>query len=65
MRKAYETPSVEVVKFRYSDQVVASSGAGGGGSWDGIFGKDCGDVSFDVFFDDPGSCHASDVELFF
>ncbi len=61
MKKAYETPSVEVVKFRYSDQVVASSGAGGGG----IFGKDCGDVSFDAFFDDPGSCHASDVKLFF
>jgi hypothetical protein len=31
MKKAYETPSVEVVKFRYSDQVVASSGDSG--SW--------------------------------
>ncbi len=24
--KAYETPSVEVVKFEYKDQVVAASG---------------------------------------
>ena len=28
MKKNYETPSVEVVKFQYSDQVVASSGTG-------------------------------------
>jgi len=26
MKKTYETPSVEVVKFQYSDQVVAQSG---------------------------------------
>ncbi len=26
MKKAYETPSVEVVKFQYKDQVVAASG---------------------------------------
>lgn len=26
MKKNYETPSVEVVKFQYSDQVVARSG---------------------------------------
>ncbi len=26
MKKPYETPSVEVVKFQYSDQVVAVSG---------------------------------------
>ncbi len=26
MKKAYETPSVEVVKFEYKDQVVATSG---------------------------------------
>ena len=25
MKKSYETPSVEVVKFQYSDQVVAVS----------------------------------------
>ena len=25
MKKSYETPSVEVVKFHYSDQVVATS----------------------------------------
>lgn len=27
MKKAYETPSAEVVKFQYRDQVVAASGA--------------------------------------
>ena len=26
MKKAYETPSVEVVKVQYKDQVVAASG---------------------------------------
>ncbi len=26
MKKVYETPSVEVVKFEYKDQVVAQSG---------------------------------------
>lgn len=26
MKKQYETPSAEVVKFSYSDQVVAASG---------------------------------------
>ena len=26
MKKNYETPSVELVKFQYSDQVVAQSG---------------------------------------
>jgi len=26
MKKPYETPSVEVVKFQYKDQVVARSG---------------------------------------
>lgn len=26
MKKTYETPSVEVVKFQYRDQVVATSG---------------------------------------
>lgn len=26
MKKTYETPSVEVVKFQYRDQVVAQSG---------------------------------------
>ena len=28
MKKQYEAPSVEVVRFQYSDQVVASSGDG-------------------------------------
>lgn len=28
MKKTYETPSVEVVKFQYRDQVVAASGDG-------------------------------------
>jgi hypothetical protein len=31
MKKQYEAPSVEVVRFQYSDQVVASSGGGGDG----------------------------------
>lgn len=31
MKKQYEAPSVEVVRFQYSDQVVASSGGGDGG----------------------------------
>ena len=31
MKKQYEAPSVEVVRFQYSDQVVASSGDSG--SW--------------------------------
>lgn len=26
MKKTYETPSVEIVKFQYRDQVVAASG---------------------------------------
>lgn len=26
MKKTYETPSVEIVKFKYRDQVVAESG---------------------------------------
>lgn len=26
MKKSYETPSIEVVKFQYRDQVVAASG---------------------------------------
>lgn len=26
MKKSYKTPSVEVVKFQYSEQVVAASG---------------------------------------
>lgn len=26
MKKSYETPSLEVVKFQYRDQVVAASG---------------------------------------
>ena len=28
MKKSYETPSVEKIKFNYRDQVVAASGAG-------------------------------------
>ena len=28
MKKSYETPSIEVVKFQYRDQVVATSGTG-------------------------------------
>lgn len=38
MKKTYETPSVEVVKFQYRDQVVAASGIPSGscyGVWVG------------------------------
>ena len=28
MKKQYETPEIEVIRFRYSDQVVAASGSG-------------------------------------
>lgn len=28
MKKNYETPNVEIVKFQYRDQVVAASGVG-------------------------------------
>ena len=28
MKKSYETPSIEVVKFQYRDQVVVASGGG-------------------------------------
>ena len=28
MKKTYETPSIEVVKFQYRDQVVVASGCG-------------------------------------
>ncbi len=28
MKKQYESPSVEVVEFQYSDQIVAASGCG-------------------------------------
>lgn len=33
MKKSYETPSVEVVEFKYRDQVVAASGCIVSGSW--------------------------------
>ncbi len=34
--KKYETPSVELVKFQYNDQVVATSGC----YWSGTFTKE-------------------------
>ena len=33
MKKIYETPSVEVVKFQYRDQVVVASGCNVSGSY--------------------------------
>lgn len=43
MRKKYETPSAEIVKFQYSEQVVAQSGGGGGDRcrWWNVFGFSC------------------------
>lgn len=48
MKKFYEAPSVELVKFQYRDQVVAASGAGGcSKEWVNIGVKECmGDDSF-------------------
>ncbi len=48
MKKAYETPSVEVVKFQYKDQVVATSGCPA--RWEYNFM--------------PGSCEKKAVEWF-
>lgn len=36
MKKTYETPSIEVVKFQYRDQVVVASN---GGSFFGRYGQ--------------------------
>lgn len=33
MKKTYETPSMEVVKFQYRDQVVAASGEKCNNKW--------------------------------
>ena len=33
MKKTYETPSIEVVKFQYRDQVVVASGCIVSGNW--------------------------------
>ena len=33
MKKTYETPTVEVVEFKYRDQVVVASGCIVSGSW--------------------------------
>ena len=43
MKKTYETPSVEVVKFQYRDQVVVASGAKCHLYWQGNQGysQDC------------------------
>ncbi len=46
MKKQYEAPSVEVVRFQYSDQVVACSGGGDGG------GSTAGRESYLI----PGAC---------
>ena len=40
MKKTYETPSIEVVKFQYRNQVVAASGTCQG-QWTNIGGNKC------------------------
>lgn len=40
MKKSYETPSIEVVKFQYRDQVVVASG--NIGTCDRIYRNDTG-----------------------
>ena len=41
MKKAYETPSVEVVKFNYNDQVVVASGCYSGQGNTDVGDKNC------------------------
>ena len=36
MKKVYETPTVEMIAFRYRDQVVAASAGGGSGTGDPV-----------------------------
>lgn len=41
MKKTYETPSIEVVKFQYRDQVVVASGGKCNGVWKNIGDTSC------------------------
>lgn len=36
MKKTYEAPSIEVVKFQYRDQVVVASGNGCESKWENV-----------------------------
>ena len=41
MKKTYETPSIEVVKFQYRDQVVVASGEKCTNQWVNIGDESC------------------------
>lgn len=41
MKKTYETPSIEVVKFQYRDQVVVASGVNCKDVWINIGVNEC------------------------
>lgn len=43
MKKTYETPSIEVVKFQYRDQVVVASGVNCKDVWVNIGENECTD----------------------
>ena len=47
MKKSYETPSVEIVKFQYSEQIVAKSGC----RWEyRLNGDDCAETPVRVTY---------------
>lgn len=47
MKKTYETPSIEVVKFQYRDQVVVASGSCGT-QWSNIGPNQCEGTSVPI-----------------
>lgn len=51
MKKIYETPSAEKIRFNYRDQVVAASGVNGGS---GSANKNPGDYSWQEWADAIG-----------
>lgn len=50
MKRNYQTPNVEIVKFQYRDQVVAASGGGCMKKWVNVGGNWCeGENSFQTW----------------
>lgn len=54
MKKNYETPSVEVVKFQYRDQVVVASGTLCTQKWTGHGSDINGTCDYEVVVKDSG-----------
>ena len=55
MKKTYETPSIEVVKFQYRDQVVvASGGAKCHLFWENNEGKSQNCTTDGIFYENEG-----------